>query len=65
MAFMESQNVISASSPLLEEAYSYEVVEHPFPLNCCVKDWYLGADFYYAVKIGIVQYVRALWFTEI
>ena len=55
--FMESQTVITASTPLLEDAYSYGVVEHPFPLNCFLTDWYLGPKFYYAVKIGIVQYV--------
>lgn len=55
---MESRSVIDAGTPLLEEAYSYGVVEHPFPLNCFVREWYLGPDFYHAVKIGIVQYVR-------
>ncbi|XP_031393157.1 protein LAZ1 homolog 1 [Punica granatum] len=55
--YMESQSVISASTPLLEEAYSYGVVEHPFPLNCFMREWYLGPDFYHAVKIGIVQYM--------
>lgn len=55
--FMESQTVITASTPLLEDAYSYGVVEHPFPLNWFLKDWYLGPKFYHAVKIGIVQYV--------
>lgn len=54
---MESQSIISSSMPLLEESYSYGIVEHPFPLNCLLKDWHLGADFYQAVKIGIVQYV--------
>nr|KJB59326.1 hypothetical protein B456_009G252500 [Gossypium raimondii] len=55
--FMESQTVITASTPLLEDAYSYGVVEHPFPLNWFLKDWYLGPKFYHAVKIGIVQYM--------
>ncbi|XVE60178.1 hypothetical protein DITRI_Ditri05aG0107300 [Diplodiscus trichospermus] len=55
--FMESQTVITASTPLLEDAYSYGIVEHPFPLNFCLKDWYLGPKFYHAVKIGIVQYM--------
>lgn len=55
--FMESQTVITSRTPLLEEAYAYGVVEHPFPLNCFLKDWYLGPKFYHAVKIGIVQYV--------
>lgn len=55
--YMESQSVISASTPLLEEAYSYGVVEHPFPLNCFMREWYLGPGFYHAVKIGIVQYM--------
>ncbi|KAL0369314.1 UNVERIFIED_CONTAM: protein LAZ11 [Sesamum calycinum] len=41
----------------LDEAYAYGVVEHPFPLNCFLRDWKLGSDFYQAVKIGIVQYV--------
>ena len=41
----------------MEESYAYGVVEHPFPLNCFLRDWNLGADFYHAVKIGIVQYV--------
>lgn len=62
--YMESQSVISASTPLLEEAYSYGVVEHPFPLNCFMREWYLGPDFYNAVKIGIVQYVRFLFLIE-
>jgi len=54
---MESQTLITSSSPLLEESYAYGVVEHPFPLNCFLRDWNLGADFYHAVKIGVVQYV--------
>lgn len=55
--YMESRSVIDAGTPLLEEAYSYGVVEHPFPLNCFMREWYLGPDFYHAVKIGIVQYM--------
>ncbi|KAH7568008.1 hypothetical protein JRO89_XS07G0213300 [Xanthoceras sorbifolium] len=55
--FMESQTVIIPSTPLLEESYSYGVVEHPFPLSCFLRDWYLGSGFYHAVKIGIVQYM--------
>lgn len=55
--FMESKSRISYSIPLIEESYTYGVVEHPFPLNCFLKEWYLGPDFYQAVKIGIVQYV--------
>ncbi|XP_055835790.1 protein LAZ1 homolog 1 [Solanum dulcamara] len=56
--FMESQSVVSSSSlPLLDDAYAYGVVEHPFPLNCFIREWYLGSDFYQAVKIGIVQYM--------
>ncbi|PWA97327.1 transmembrane protein [Artemisia annua] len=55
--FMESKSLISHSIPLIEESYTYGIVEHPFPLNCFLSDWYLGADFYEAVKIGIVQYV--------
>lgn len=56
--FMESQSLVDYSSPLLKEAYtSYGVVEHPFPLNCIIRYWYLGADFYNAVKVGIVQYM--------
>ncbi|CAL5386548.1 unnamed protein product [Camellia sinensis] len=55
--FMERQSLSSSSIPLLEEAYAYGVVEHPFPLNCFLRDWHLGSDFYQAVKVGIVQYV--------
>ncbi|KAK4340912.1 hypothetical protein RND71_039413 [Anisodus tanguticus] len=55
--FMESQSVVSSSLPLLDDAYAYGVVEHPFPLNCFIREWYLGSDFYQAVKIGIVQYM--------
>ncbi|KAL3572734.1 hypothetical protein D5086_026638 [Populus alba] len=55
--FMESQTLIAPSSPLLEDSHAYGVVEHPFPLNCFLRDWNLGADFYNAVKIGIVQYM--------
>lgn len=55
--FMESQTIISTSSPLLEESYTFGVVEHPCPLNCILRDWRLGPDFYNAVKIGIVQYM--------
>ena len=58
--FMESQSLVTSSIPLLEEAYAYGVVEHPFPLNCLLRDWHLGSEFYQAVKIGIVQYVCAL-----
>ncbi|KAH9757446.1 protein LAZ1 [Citrus sinensis] len=55
--FMESQTIISTSSPLLEESYTFRVVEHPCPLNCILRDWRLGPEFYNAVKIGIVQYM--------
>uniref|UniRef100_A0A5B7AW68 Uncharacterized protein n=1 Tax=Davidia involucrata TaxID=16924 RepID=A0A5B7AW68_DAVIN len=55
--FMESQSLITSSIPLLEEAYAYGVVQHPFPLNCLLREWHLGSDFYQAVKIGIVQYM--------
>lgn len=50
----------TSSIPLLDEAYAYGIVEHPFPLNCCLRVWHLGSDFYQAVKIGIVQYVCPL-----
>ncbi|KAK6939993.1 Organic solute transporter subunit alpha/Transmembrane protein 184 [Dillenia turbinata] len=52
--FMENR---SLQAPLLEDEYAYGVVEHPFPLNCLLREWYLGPDFYQAVKIGIVQYM--------
>ncbi|XAR49631.1 hypothetical protein NMG60_11032896 [Bertholletia excelsa] len=55
--FMESQSLATSRIPLLEEAKANEVVEHPFPLNCLIRDWRLGSDFYQAVKIGIVQYM--------
>ncbi|KAF3445555.1 hypothetical protein FNV43_RR10731 [Rhamnella rubrinervis] len=55
--FMERESVIDPKTPLLNEAYAYGVVEHPFPLNCFLRDWYLGPNFYHAVKIGIVQYM--------
>ncbi|KAM5562432.1 protein LAZ1 [Rosa sericea] len=55
--FMESQSIVDSSSPLLKEEYAYGVVEHPFPLNCFIRDWDLGPAFYYAVKVGIVQYM--------
>lgn len=55
--FMENQSMFSSSIPLIDEAYVYGVVEHPFPLNCCLRHWSLGPDFYQAVKIGIVQYM--------
>lgn len=55
--FMESQSVMDPSEPLLKETYAYGVVEHTFPLNCILRDWYLGPDFYNAVKVGIVQYM--------
>lgn len=55
--FMENQSMFSSSIPLIDEAYAYGVVEHPFPLNCCLQQWSLGPDFYQAVKIGIVQYM--------
>ncbi|XP_024972422.1 protein LAZ1 homolog 1-like isoform X4 [Cynara cardunculus var. scolymus] len=55
--FMESKSIISYSIPLIEESYAYGIVEHPFPLSCLLKEWYLGPDFYQAVKIGIVQYM--------
>lgn len=55
--FMEQQTVITQSTPLLEGTCSYGVVEHPFPMNCFLKDWSLGPEFYHSVKIGIVQYV--------
>lgn len=62
--FMESESVIDSKTPLLNDAYAYGVVEHPFPLNCFLRDWYLGPNFYHAVKIGIVQYVCALFLLE-
>ncbi|KAL8225605.1 hypothetical protein R6Q57_018162 [Mikania cordata] len=55
--FMESNSLISHSIPLIEESYTYGIVEHPFPLSCFLREWYLGPEFYQAVKIGIVQYM--------
>uniref|UniRef100_M4CVP9 Uncharacterized protein n=1 Tax=Brassica campestris TaxID=3711 RepID=M4CVP9_BRACM len=55
--FMEQQTVITQSTPLLEGTSTYGVVEHPFPMNCFLKNWNLGPQFYHAVKIGIVQYM--------
>lgn len=55
--FMENQVQASSSMSLLEYAYEDAVVRHPFPLNCFMRNWYLGSDFYQAVKIGIVQYM--------
>lgn len=55
--FMESVSIMDSSTPLLKDSYAYGVVKHPFPLNCFMKEWYLGPGFYHAVKIGIVQYV--------
>ncbi|KAL8141345.1 hypothetical protein V2J09_007366 [Rumex salicifolius] len=55
--FMERKSVVSSDAPLLDEACSYGVVEHPFPLNYLIREWYLGEDFYHSVKIGIVQYM--------
>ncbi|GMH01038.1 hypothetical protein Nepgr_002877 [Nepenthes gracilis] len=55
--FMEHKSVATSDTPLLEESYSYGIVEHPFPLNYLLREWYLGPDFYYGVKIGIVQYM--------
>lgn len=56
---MKNQTRLSSAMPLLlEVSYVETVVEHPFPLNYILKQWYLGSDFYYSVKIGIVQYVR-------
>lgn len=54
---MEARSQISSSTSLLELEYFDGVVRHPFPLNCFLKHWYLGSEFYYAVKIGIVQYM--------
>ncbi|XP_074568014.1 protein LAZ1 homolog 1-like isoform X1 [Curcuma longa] len=54
---METQSEISSSTPLLEIEYADGLVRHPFPLNCFMKHWYLGPDFYQSVKIGIVQYM--------
>lgn len=54
---MENQVQISSSMPLMELVYEDVVVRHPFPLNCFMRNWYLGSDFYQAVKIGIVQYM--------
>ncbi|KAM3228580.1 hypothetical protein ACQJBY_059925 [Aegilops geniculata] len=55
--YMEDQFQPSDSSPLLDVDYDYGIVKHPFPLNWFMRNWYLGPDFYYAVKIGIVQYM--------
>ncbi|KAF8721074.1 hypothetical protein HU200_023490 [Digitaria exilis] len=55
--FMEGRLQISESSPLLDVDYDYGIVKHPFPLSCFMRNWYLGPDFYHAVKIGIVQYM--------
>ncbi|XP_072976562.1 protein LAZ1 homolog 1 isoform X1 [Typha angustifolia] len=54
---MEAQIQTSSSAPLLDLEYGDGVVRHPFPLSCFLKNWYLGSDFYHAVKIGIVQYM--------
>lgn len=61
---MESQSIVDSSTPLLKEVYAYGVVEHPFPLNCIIRDWDLGPAFYHAVKVGIVQYVCTLFPAE-
>ncbi|RID75113.1 hypothetical protein BRARA_B02171 [Brassica rapa] len=37
--FMEQQTVITQSTPLLEGTSTYGVVEHPFPMNCFLKNW--------------------------
>lgn len=63
--FMESKSLISSSIPLIEESYTYGIVEHPFPLNWLMREWYLGPRFYQAVKIGIVQYVRRLLYISL
>ncbi|RZC45869.1 hypothetical protein C5167_038821 [Papaver somniferum] len=55
--FMETHGQINSNTPLLEVAYGDGVVRHPFPLNCFSTGWYLGPEFYQAVKIGIVQYM--------
>ncbi|CAL9058778.1 protein LAZ1 homolog 1-like [Musa acuminata AAA Group] len=55
--FMETQMEIFSSTPLLELEHADGVIRHPFPLNCFMKHWYLGSDFYHSVKIGIVQYM--------
>ncbi|XP_006654651.1 protein LAZ1 homolog 1 [Oryza brachyantha] len=55
--FMEGRFQISESSPLLDLDYDYGIVKHPFPLNWFMRNWYLGPDFYHAVKVGIVQYM--------
>lgn len=55
--FMEKQDQIESDIPLLEASYSDGAIRHPFPLNCLLRQWYLGPDFYHAVKIGIVQYM--------
>ena len=62
--FFESHSLATSSAPLLDDAYAYGIVEHPFPLNCFIRDWKLGSDFYQAVKIGIVQYVCTLFSNE-
>ncbi|XP_074564695.1 protein LAZ1 homolog 1-like isoform X2 [Curcuma longa] len=54
---METQSEISSSTPLLELEYADGLVRHPFPLNCFMKHWYLGTEFYESVKIAIVQYM--------
>ncbi|KAK7353295.1 hypothetical protein VNO80_18739 [Phaseolus coccineus] len=55
--FIESMSLTDSRTPLLKETYAYGVVEHPFPLNCFLRNWYLGPDFYQSVKVGIVQYM--------
>ncbi|CAL0327451.1 unnamed protein product [Lupinus luteus] len=55
--FMETLSLTDSGTPLLKEAYAYGIVEHPFPLNCLLREWYLGPEFYQSVKIGIVQYM--------
>lgn len=55
--FMEGQSLATSCLPLVDEAYAYGIVQHPFPLKCILNDWKLGSDFYQVVKIGIVQYV--------
>ncbi|XP_049937192.1 protein LAZ1 homolog 1 isoform X4 [Nymphaea colorata] len=55
--FMEGQDTIGSMTPLLDSSYADGVVKHPFPLSWFIKHWYLGPDFYQAVKIGIVQYM--------
>ncbi|KAJ1692546.1 hypothetical protein LUZ63_009244 [Rhynchospora breviuscula] len=53
----EGGSVPGIGTPLLENNDERAFVKHPFPMNYLLKPWRLGEQFYFVIKLGIIQYM--------